>query len=151
MGLVGEAGAVDGLDRLGHQAVDVALHRLHRAGAQQHVLEGGHLVLVEVGGAVAGEDLREGKPTALYAYAARAADGAAAKLLADRFGAADLSDREIAELQDVLESTGARAQVERAIADLVCEALAALAVSGLTAPARRHLTELAHFVAGREH
>ena len=98
-----------------------------------------------------GEDLREGKPTALYAYAARAADGAAAKLLADRFGAADLSDREVAELQDVLEFTGARAQVERAIADLVGEALAALAVSGLTAPARRHLTELAHFVAGREH
>ncbi|MEO6121213.1 MAG: polyprenyl synthetase family protein [Acidimicrobiales bacterium] len=98
-----------------------------------------------------GEDLREGKPTALYAFAVQAADGPAAKLLADRFGAPDLSDHEVGELQEVLEDTGARDHVERTIGVLVVEALAGLDSSGLAPPARDHLVELAHFVAGRDH
>jgi len=102
-----------------------------------------------VTGKPVGEDLREGKPTALYAYATQAADGAAAKFLADRFGAPDLTDDEVAELQDVLASTGARGRVERAIGDLVGEALDALDTSGLSAESHGHLVELSHFVAGR--
>ena len=109
-----------------------------------------------VTGKPVGEDLREGKPTALYAFAASAADGAAAKLLADRFGAADLTVAEVAELQAVLEETGARSQVEDAIELLVAEALTALDAAPFdegpaAAEARGRLRELAHFAAGRDH
>lgn len=105
----------------------------------------------ELTGKPVGEDLREGKPTALYAFAAASADGAAAKLLADRFGAADLSAEEVAELQAILEETGARREVERTIQSLLGEALAALDGADLAGGARERLAELACFVAGRDH
>lgn len=98
-----------------------------------------------------GEDLREGKPTALYAFAVAAADGAAAKLLADRFGATDLSRAEISELQAILEGTGARRQVEACIDRRVAESLDALEGAMLDGEAHARLVELAHFVAGRDY
>ena len=98
-----------------------------------------------------GEDLREGKPTALYAFAAAAADGAAAKLLADRFGAADLTAAEVGELQAILEGTGARRQVECTIHRRIDEALVALDDAVLDDESHVRLTELAHFVAGRDY
>ncbi|MDP9069863.1 MAG: polyprenyl synthetase family protein [Actinomycetota bacterium] len=103
-----------------------------------------------------GEDLREGKPTALYAFAAAAADGAAAKLLFDRFGASDLSPAEVGDLQTVLEETGARAEVERAVDRLLEQSLTALdAVPVVDGPlgqvARSELAQLAHYAAGRDH
>lgn len=104
-----------------------------------------------VTGKPVGEDLREGKPTALYAFAAGAADGAAAKLLADRFGAPDLTQAEVGELQAIFESTGARRQVETCIDRLVEEALGALDDARLEGEARPRLAELASFVAGRQY
>jgi geranylgeranyl diphosphate synthase, type I len=98
-----------------------------------------------------GEDLREGKPTALYAFAAAAADGAAAKLLADRFGASDLTPGEVAELQGIFEETGARRQVECTIDRRLDEALASLGGTALEGHASAQLGELARFVAGRDH
>jgi geranylgeranyl diphosphate synthase, type I len=98
-----------------------------------------------------GDDLREGKPTALVALARERATGAGAALLRDRFGRADLSDEEVADLQAVLEETGARGEVEATVEALVTESLAALATAPLTDEARAHLTELAWFVAGRDH
>ena len=98
-----------------------------------------------------GEDLREGKPTALYAFAAATADGAAAKLLADRFGAPDLSPVEVGELQAILEGTGARHRVECTIDRRVEEALAALDDAVLDDEVRARLAELASFVAARNH
>ncbi|HUP70391.1 MAG TPA: polyprenyl synthetase family protein [Acidimicrobiales bacterium] len=103
-----------------------------------------------------GEDLREGKPTALYAFAVAAAaagdgHGGAAKLLADRFGATDLTEDEVVELQSVLVDTGARAEVETAIDRLVSRSLDALDEAPLAGYARSELRELAHFVGGRDH
>ena len=98
-----------------------------------------------------GEDLREGKPTALYAFALASADGAAAKLLADRYGASNLTADEVVELQGILEGTGARRQVECTIGRRVEEALAALDGARLAGEAGDRLVELAHFVAGRDH
>ncbi|MGH9178728.1 MAG: polyprenyl synthetase family protein [Acidimicrobiales bacterium] len=98
-----------------------------------------------------GEDLREGKPTALYAYALAGAPEADARLLTGRFGAPDLSPGEIAELQAVLERSGARRRVERAIDEQVDEALTALHRAGLGPEATERLAELARFVAGRDH
>jgi geranylgeranyl diphosphate synthase type I len=103
-----------------------------------------------VTGKPVGEDLREGKPTALYALAAAHADGAAAELLARRFGAPDLDAAEVAQLQEVLVATGAKAAVERRIAELRDEALAALADVSITDEAREELAALADYVAGRD-
>ena len=98
-----------------------------------------------------GEDLREGKPTALHAWAVARATGDDADLLAARFGAADLTAGEVADLQAVLESTGARREVEQAIDDLTEAALAALGDLDLSAEALDQLAQLARFVAGRDH
>ena len=104
-----------------------------------------------VTGKPVGEDLREGKPTALYALAAAEADGAAAELLARRFGSPDLAEHEITQLQEVLVATGAKDKVEVRIGELLDESLRALSVAPLTADARRELEALAVYVAGRNH
>lgn len=95
-----------------------------------------------------GEDIREGKPTLLYA-AARARLGESEPLL-DRYGAADMSDDELADLQDLFVETGAVAHVEATIDDRVTEALIQLQATPLTSQARDALAELAHYVAGRD-
>jgi geranylgeranyl diphosphate synthase type I len=104
-----------------------------------------------VTGKPVGEDLREGKPTLLYALARAAASGAALRLLEDRFGAPDLSAAEVSALQDVFEATGARTQVTSIVENLVQEALAAAERLPLSSDACAALTELAYFVAGRDH
>lgn len=104
-----------------------------------------------VTGKPVGEDLREGKPTALYALAAAEADGAAKELLARRFGSPDLADDEIAQLQEVLVATGAKDKVEARIGELLDESLRALGVAPLTAEAKAELEALAVYVAGRNH
>lgn len=97
-----------------------------------------------------GEDLREGKPTLLYALARAAATGADRRLLEQRFGAPDLNPAEVGALQAVLEATGARAEVERTVEELVDRALRAAEGLPLAPAARTALVELAHFVAGRD-
>ncbi|HEX4978971.1 MAG TPA: polyprenyl synthetase family protein [Acidimicrobiales bacterium] len=97
-----------------------------------------------------GDDLREGKPTALVAMAAERASGADARLLESRLGRPDLTDREIADLQSVLHATGAVSEVEARISDLVGTSLTALEAAPIAAGARHHLRELALFVAGRD-
>ena len=96
-----------------------------------------------------GEDLREGKPTALAALASSGATGAAAELLARRLGASDLSAADVARLQEVFVSTGARSAVEDEVERLTNEALAALAHVDVDGEARDELADLALFVAGR--
>jgi geranylgeranyl diphosphate synthase type I len=98
-----------------------------------------------------GDDLREGKPTALVAVARERAEGAGARLLAERLGARDLSDEEIADLQTLLHETGAVREVEAEIDTLVASSLVALKTAPLSSEAKRHLTDLAWFVAGRDH
>jgi len=96
-----------------------------------------------------GEDLREGKPTALYAHARNAASGATAVLLRTRYGAADLTAAEVADLQTAFVDTGAKATVEARIDALVESALDALAAAPIENEARGELHELARFVAAR--
>jgi geranylgeranyl diphosphate synthase type I len=105
-----------------------------------------------VTGKPVGEDLRDGKPTLLFAAArARAAarNGHVSRLL-ERYGAPDLTEDEVADLQDVLMETGAVAHVEGEIEWLVTESVAAIKDAPVTPPARAALIELAHFVAGRD-
>lgn len=110
----------------------------------------------DITGKPVGDDLRQGKPTLLAALARAGATGAGARLFDSRFGAADLTDAEATDLVDVIEATGARAQVEATIAALAGEARRALdrlaAVPGGWADeATAALREVADFVTGRAH
>ena len=95
-----------------------------------------------------GEDLREGKPTVLFALAAEVVGRSS---VLDRYGAADLSDDDIAALQEVLIESGAVERIEQRIDGLVAEAVVAMDRAPLTAEARRALSDLAYYVAGRDH
>jgi geranylgeranyl diphosphate synthase, type I len=103
----------------------------------------------DVTGKPVGEDLREGKPTLLYAMAVEQASEADAAVLA-RYGAADLDEDEVAALQDVLLGSGAVETVEGNIDRLVAEAVDAIDGAGLTDEAHEALVELAYYVAGRD-
>lgn len=96
-----------------------------------------------------GDDLREGKPTPLLAIAVERADADDAALLA-RVGSPDLSVDEITALQQLIDDSGARAEIERSIAELTAEAVAALDDAPLTADAVAALHELALYVAARD-
>ncbi len=101
-----------------------------------------------VTGKPVGEDLREGKPTVLYALAAECVGGAGTAL--DRYGADDLTDDDIAALQEILIDTGAVAQLETRIDALVETAVVALHETQLADEATAALAELAYYVAGRD-
>ncbi len=103
----------------------------------------------EVTGKPVGEDLREGKPTLLYAMAMERATAADAAVLA-RYGACDLDEDDLVALQDVLLTSGAVEAVERAIDRLVAEAIDAIDTAGLEDGSHHALVELAYFVAGRD-
>ena len=97
-----------------------------------------------------GDDLREGKPTALLARAIEAATPAQSAVL-DRVGNPLLDDDAIADIQDVLRDCGAADAIEAQIGELRDEAIAAIVVSGLNAVAVDALVDLAHFVTGRDY
>lgn len=103
----------------------------------------------EVTGKPVGEDLREGKPTVLFAYAAERATGAAVAAL-ERYGAPDLSDDEVRVIQDVFVGTGAQARMEERIDLLVDNALSALEAAPLATEATSALADLADYVAARD-
>ncbi|MGQ0743058.1 MAG: polyprenyl synthetase family protein [Acidimicrobiales bacterium] len=96
-----------------------------------------------------GEDLREGKPTLLWVFAAQTAAGTQARVL-DGYGDPDLGPDQVARLQEVLVDTGAAARVEETIEALVAEALGALRAAPLDCEAVLALEELALYVAGRD-
>ena len=97
-----------------------------------------------------GEDLREGKPTPLLAITTDRA-GTAGRALLDRVGCPDLGDDEIAAIQTLMVETGAREETERLVDQMAAEAVAALDRAALSGEAREALSELAAFVARREH
>lgn len=96
-----------------------------------------------------GGDLREGKPTPLLARARAAASDAQLAVLA-RVGRPDLTDADVADVQQVIVETGALADLEGTIARLTAEAVAALDVAPLAEPARDELADLAGFVSHRD-
>lgn len=96
-----------------------------------------------------GDDLREGKPTALVARAIAAASPAQLKVL-DLVGTPQLADDQIVAIQQILVDTGAAAEVTASIDVLRDEALAAIATSGLLPEAVKALSELAYYVTDRD-
>jgi geranylgeranyl diphosphate synthase type I len=89
-----------------------------------------------------GDDLREGKPTLLLAYAAERARGRDRRLV-ERVGSPDLTEGEVEQLRALFERTGARARVEADIARLTAEAERALDACPLDDRAAAGLVALA--------
>ena len=94
-------------------------------------------------GKPAGDDLREGKRTALVAMAVEQATPAQAAAVRRHLGDPHLSDEGLAALRAVLTDTGARDRVEALIVTLLDDALSALRDAPLTEESRSVLEELA--------
>jgi geranylgeranyl diphosphate synthase type I len=105
----------------------------------------------KVTGKPSGDDLRSGKRTVLLAEAMELADESdplAANLLRTSIGAR-LTDAQVGELREVIESVGALAAAEQRIAALTERALATLAAAPINAAAKAGLAELARMATNR--
>ncbi|MDA8116281.1 MAG: polyprenyl synthetase family protein [Actinomycetota bacterium] len=96
-----------------------------------------------------GEDLREGKPTLLYALARQRADSAQRDVLDRYFARADLGAAGIEALQAVFADSGALALVEERIDRLTEQSIKAISTSGLNAEAISELVAMASYVRSR--
>nr|WP_255450101.1 polyprenyl synthetase family protein [Skermania sp. ID1734] len=99
----------------------------------------------DVTGKPSGDDLREGKRTALYAIGLQRADEqdpATAKLLRASLGA-DLSEPEVQQLRGVLSELGAVAEIESRITELTTTAITVIDRSSATEPVKRRLRDMA--------
>mgnify|MGYP003338184753 FL=1 len=104
----------------------------------------------EVTGKPAGDDLREGKRTALIAYAFERASANERGLLAERLGRQDLSAQDIDDMRSIIVSCGALDIVETLISEGRDAALQALSTSSLTPEAVHVLGNLAVAAADRK-
>ena len=96
-----------------------------------------------------GDDLREGKPTVLLAYA-HALASPAQRVMLDEVGRTELSNDAVGEIQQILVRCGAVDAVEGAIAVRVEAARAALDAAPLGTDTRRALSALADMLAWRD-
>jgi geranylgeranyl diphosphate synthase type I len=94
-------------------------------------------------GKPAGDDLREGKRTALVAMALETATPAQAAVVRRHLGDPHLSEQGVAALRAVITDTGALDRVERLVDALVADALEALHSAPIEPAAREVLCELA--------
>lgn len=95
------------------------------------------------------DDITGARPTALIAHALAGATPAERRELSRLLGRGILTAAQLHLVREVVESTGARARVERMIGDRVSLATRALAGTGLPAPAHAALTHLATAVTAR--
>ena len=77
-------------------------------------------------GKPAGDDLREGKRTVLIAMTMERVDPDSRQLLEKSLGNPAISDSEIKNLQQIIESSGAKAEVEKLITELTEQAISVL-------------------------
>lgn len=96
-----------------------------------------------------GDDLREGKPTALLALATNRADAEQAEVLA-LVGSPDLGPSDVQAIQAVLHATGAVGELEATIDALAEHAITAIADAPVLETAKAALVELARYVAWRD-
>ena len=96
-----------------------------------------------VTGKPAGDDLREGKRTALIAMTDARCTDEMREESRKYFGKNDLDEKGVAILQEMIESTGAKAELEKMIENLTHRAVQAIDNSAIADGARNTLTELA--------
>lgn len=97
----------------------------------------------EVTGKPAGDDLREGKRTAIIAIAREKLSTSANAILDELLGDPDLSDEQVNMIRSTLEESGAVAKVEKVIARNLERACEAIETANLAPTARARLLELA--------
>ena len=102
-----------------------------------------------VTGKPSGDDLREGKRTALIALAREALPAGPRRILDELLGDADLDVAQIETLQRTIVDSGAVDRVESLIAAHVAEAVAVLEESPVSPDAKSHLRALAETVTRR--
>jgi geranylgeranyl diphosphate synthase type I len=102
-----------------------------------------------VTGKPAGDDLREGKRTVLIAMTNDRQSEAQREVARKYFGKPDLDAQGVAALQEIIESTGARAELESTIETLTDAALAAAESSLFTNDGKALLVELANIATKR--
>jgi geranylgeranyl diphosphate synthase type I len=100
-------------------------------------------------GKPAGDDLREGKRTALVAMALESADARQAAVVRRHLGDPHLTAEGVTALRTVLQDTGALARIEALITELTGDALAALEAAPVDDEARGVLEQLATAVTCR--
>ena len=94
-------------------------------------------------------DIRSGKRTALVAHTLRRAKASDKKAFSAAFGNAKATKKQLVRAVHILESSGARAAVERRIQTLVNETLAEISQSKLPPATRQMLTGAAHLLTER--
>jgi len=102
-----------------------------------------------VTGKPAGDDLREGKRTALIAMTNDRQSEAQRELARAYFGKPDLDADGVALLREIIESTGARAELEATIERLTDQALTAAQAAVFTEDGNAMLVELANIATKR--
>ncbi|MFM7871612.1 MAG: polyprenyl synthetase family protein, partial [Actinomycetota bacterium] len=95
-----------------------------------------------------GDDLREGKPTPLLALTCERASAEQSRVLA-RVGREVLDDADVAEVQDIMRSTGALDTMEAHIDGLVRDAIGALDRLPFPGSVITELADLAAYVSAR--
>lgn len=95
-----------------------------------------------------GDDLREGKPTPLLALTCERASAEQSRILA-RVGREVLDDADVAEVQDIMRSTGALDTMEAHIDELVRDAIGALDRLPFPGSVITELADLAAYVSAR--
>lgn len=101
-------------------------------------------------GKPAGDDLREGKRTVLVTLAMTRADDRGRELLRGTIGREDLDADDVAQVRDLLTSSGALSAVEELIAERYRAGLDALAASGLSPQQQAHVADLARAAIERD-
>jgi len=101
-------------------------------------------------GKPSGDDLREGKRTALIAIALQRANTSQQKIITENLGDPGLTPSMISELQQVITDTGASSHIELMIEELTNASLTALNHDGISQEGKKYLTELAVLATNRK-
>lgn len=104
----------------------------------------------DVTGKPSGDDLREGKRTALIALAESSMPTGAKTIFNEMLGDRSLSGEQIEVMQETLEATGAVEKIETMISDYVSQAMDALHAAHFSPGATAELTRLAEAVTQRQ-
>jgi geranylgeranyl diphosphate synthase type I len=95
-------------------------------------------------------DIRQGKRNVLYARTIQALSGPDRDYLRSRWGAADLSEEEVAHLRSLVETSGARAECEDLVEELRGAAATALEAIDISGEGHAALTRLISLAVDRE-
>jgi geranylgeranyl diphosphate synthase type I len=101
-------------------------------------------------GKPAGDDLREGKRTALLAIAQERANTSQSTQLKKHIGDPNLTPSMISDLQQIIEDTGATSHIESMIEELTTTSLTALKHDGISPDGKQMLTDLAILATNRK-